>query len=157
MIAACKSRNIVKRFGAFNCERVKLFPVRIGYYNHPMRKFSASFVIFILVAVMLANGIGVSFKPEVFTHELDHLRQSLAFNPGMHLDAHRDSAIMDNADLDAATHLCLHAAGQYQPFYFLRIALVPPLAGKEILIPRIALFFPDSVPESPYHPPRIHA
>ncbi|MBX3631035.1 MAG: hypothetical protein KF908_14240 [Nitrosomonas sp.] len=122
-----------------------------------MKNFPASFVILILVAVMLTNGIGVSFKSEVFTHELDHLRQSLALNPEMHLDAHRDSVIMDNAELDAATHLCLHAAGQYQPFYFLLIALMPPLEGKEILTPRISLFLPDSVLESPYHPPRIHA
>jgi hypothetical protein len=122
-----------------------------------MRKFSVSSVIFVLVAVMLTNGIGISFKAEVFAHELDHIRQSLASNPGAHLDAHRNSAIMDDAELDAATHLCLHAAGQYQPFYFLRIALVPPLAGKETLTPYIASFLPDSIPESPYHPPRILA
>lgn len=122
-----------------------------------MKNFPASFVILILVAVMLANGIGVSFKPEVFAHELDHFRQSLALNPEMHLDAHRDSVIMDNAELDTATHLCLHAAGQYQPFYFLLIALMPPLEGKKILTPRISLFLPDLVLESSYHPPRIHA
>jgi hypothetical protein len=122
-----------------------------------MKKFSASSVIFILVAVMLTNGIGISFQSEVFAHELDHVRQSLSANPEMHLDAHRSSVIMDNAELDAAAHLCLHAAGQYQPFYFLRIALVPPLAGKETLVPHIALFLPDLIPESPYHPPRIHA
>jgi hypothetical protein len=119
-----------------------------------MRKLSASSVIFILVAVMLTNGISISFKPEVFAHELDHIRESLSSIPGMHLDSHRNSTIMDNAELDAATHLCLHAAGQYQPFYFLHIALVPPLTGKEILTPYIASFLPDSVPESPYHPPR---
>jgi hypothetical protein len=122
-----------------------------------MRKFSASSMIFILVTVMLTNGIGISFQPEVFAHELDHVRQSLSANPEMHLDAHRDSVIMDDAELDAAAHLCLHAAGQYQPFYFLRIALVPPLAGKETLAPHRALFLPDLIPESPYHPPRIHA
>lgn len=122
-----------------------------------MRKFSASSVIFILVVVMLTNGIGVSFQPEVFAHELDHVRQSLSADPEIHLDAHRSSVIMDNAELDAAAHLCLHAAGQYQPFYFLRITLVPPLAGKEMPAPHIALFLPDLIPESPYHPPRIHA
>ncbi len=118
-----------------------------------MRKFSASSVILILVAVMLTNGIGISFNPEVFTHELDHVRQPLSSNPEMHLDAHRNSVVMDNAELDAATHLCLHAAGQYQPFCFLLIALMPPLEGKEILTSRISLFLPDSVLESPYRPP----
>lgn len=122
-----------------------------------MRKFSASSVVFILVAIILANGIGISFKPEVFAHELDHVRQSLFSNPEIHLDAHRDSVVMDNAELDAATHLCLHAAGQYQPFYFLLITLMPPLEGREILTSRISLFLPDSVLESPYHPPRIPA
>lgn len=122
-----------------------------------MRKFSASSVIFVLVVVMLTNGIGISFQPEVFAHELDHVRQSLSANPEMHLDAHRNSVIMDNTELDAATHLCLHASGQYQPFYFLRIVLVPPLAGKETLAPHITPFLPDLIPESPYHPPRVHA
>jgi len=120
-----------------------------------MRKLSVHSVIIFLVAVMLTNGIGISFKSEVFAHELDHARQSLSINPEMHLESHLTSVFMDGMELDAATHLCLHAAGQYQPFYFNLIATVPSFEGKEILTPYISSFLPDSIQESPYHPPRI--
>ncbi|MCB1935515.1 MAG: hypothetical protein KDF59_06205 [Nitrosomonas sp.] len=120
-----------------------------------MRKLPAHSIIIILVAVMLTNGISISFKPEVFAHELDHARQSLSSNPEMHIESHLNSVFMDGMELDAATHLCLHAAGQYQPFYFNLIATVPPFEGKEIIEPYILSFLPDSVQESPYHPPRI--
>jgi len=120
-----------------------------------MGNLSAHSIIVILVTVMLTNGIGISFKPEVFAHELDHARQSLSSSPGMHLESHLNSVFMDDMELDAATHLCLHAAGQYQPFYFNLIATVPAFEGKETLVPYISSFLPDSIQESPYHPPRI--
>ena len=122
-----------------------------------MRKFSAYSLIFILIVTLLTNGIGISFKPEVFAHELDHVRQALSLNLETHLEAHRNSIFMEDMELDAATHLCLHAAGQYQPFYFIRITMIPPLEGKTSPIPHILLSLPDSILESPYHPPRALA
>jgi len=120
-----------------------------------MLKLPVHATIVILIVVILTNGIGISFKPEVFAHELDHARQSLSSNPASHLEVHRNSVFIDNLELDAATHLCLHAAGQYQPFYFNLIATLPPLEGKEILVPHISSMLPDSILELPYHPPRI--
>ena len=57
--------------------------------------------------------------------------------------------INDEGHLDAATHLCLHAAGQYQPFFFTSPPFVPASAGVEA-IERICL-------QSPFpNPFRIH-
>lgn len=116
---------------------------------------TSDYVIFVaLIATILTNGIGISFKSEVFTHELNHARQTLSANPEMHLDTHRNSSFMDDAELDVATHLCLHAAGQYQPFYFIRLALIPPPEGTVKFAAFILSFLPDSFLDSPFHPPR---
>lgn len=85
-----------------------------------MKKYSPMPVIFMLVVCILANGLSLSFRGEVFAHELDHARQVIPADPIKHLAMHRDSLAKEGIDLDAATHLCLHSAGQYQPFSFIR-------------------------------------
>lgn len=74
-------------------------------------------LLFIIMAI-LTNTLGWSFNSKVYTHELEHLRYSELFtaNPENHRTLHRE--LSDNGEIDAATHLCLHSAGQCQPFYF---------------------------------------
>ncbi|WP_090332754.1 hypothetical protein [Nitrosomonas sp. Nm51] len=119
-----------------------------------MRKSPVYLVIIALIVALLGNSFGISFKREVFTHELDHIRQALSPNPELHLQAHQNNVPTDGKGLDEATHLCLHAAGQYQPFYFIHISIPCLPASNEKLTVYIPLVLPDSVPESPYHPPR---
>ena len=75
-------------------------------------------VIAMLIVCMLTNGLSLSFSGEVFAHELDHVYQKLPADPATHLEMHRNNIAKEGADLDAATHICLHAAGQFQPFFF---------------------------------------
>ena len=119
-----------------------------------MRKNPVYLVIIVLIVTLLGNNLGISFKGEVFTHELDHIRQALSPNPELHLQAHQSNVPTDGKELDEATHLCLHAAGQYQPFYFIHISIPPLLVSNEKLTVYTPLVLPDSVLESPYHPPR---
>lgn len=73
--------------------------------------------------------------------------------PDVHLELHH--ALDDSADLDAATHLCLHAAGQFQPFY-LPVSLQINTADVREMTPEIAdSFLPETVPDRLYHPPRL--
>ena len=60
----------------------------------------------------------------------------------------------DDGHLDAATHLCLHAAGQYQPFFFTAPLIVPASIGMEVLALFVSDIIPESIPDSPLHPPR---
>jgi hypothetical protein len=111
-------------------------------------------IIFVLLVSMLTNAFGWAFNGEVFAHELDHEHHVLSLDPTTHLEAHQHAALNDEDHLDAATHLCLHAAGQYQPFFFTAPPLVPPSAGAEALTAFISLIVPESIPDSPLHPPK---
>ncbi|HEX8875065.1 MAG TPA: hypothetical protein VF780_10600 [Nitrosospira sp.] len=112
-------------------------------------------VVFALLFSMLTNAFGWAFNGEVFAHELDHEHHVLSLDPTAHLEAHQHAAINDEGHLDAATHLCLHAAGQYQPFFFTAPLLVPASAGAEVLSAFISIAISESVPDSPLHPPRL--
>jgi hypothetical protein len=105
-------------------------------------------MMFALLASTLTNAFGLW---EVFAHELDEHRPLP--DPAAHLEAHQAVAT-DEGHLDAATHLCLHAAGQYQPFFFTAPPLVPASDGTEVPSVFISNPFPESVPDSPLHPPR---
>ena len=83
-----------------------------------MRRYPIYPIIFMLIISILANGLSLSFRGEVFAHELDHAHQALSLDPATHLESHRTNVSKDGADLDATTHLCLHSTGQYQPFFF---------------------------------------
>ena len=87
-------------------------------YPKPYRPYLIKTVCLLFIMTILTNTLGWSFNSKVYTHELEHLRYSELFtgNPENHRELHRD--LSDNGEIDAATHLCLHAAGQYQPFYF---------------------------------------
>ncbi len=111
-------------------------------------------VVFALLISMLTNAFGWAFNGEVFAHELDHEHHILSLDPTAHLEAHQRAVSNDDGHLDAATHLCLHAAGQYQPFFFTAPLLVPASAGAEVLSGFISIIFPESFPDSPLHPPR---
>lgn len=119
-----------------------------------MKKYPAYSVIFMLIVSILTNGLSLSFKGEVFAHELDHIRQALSADPATHLEMHRSNASWDGVDLDAATHLCLHSAGQYQPFFFNSLPLIPDQIATEVLTVFISAIIPETIPDLPLRPPR---
>jgi len=119
-----------------------------------MRKYPTYPVIFMLIVSILANGLSLSFRGEVFAHELDHIRQALFSDPASHLDLHRNNVARDGADLDAATHLCLHSAGQYQPFFFNSFPLIPDQIVAKILTAFVSAVIPETIPDLPLRPPR---
>lgn len=119
-----------------------------------MRKYSTNPIIFMLIVGILANGLSLSFRGEVFAHELDHIRQALSSDPATHLELHRNNVARDGADLDAATHLCLHSAGQYQPFFFNSFPLIPDQIVTEALTVFISAIIPETIPDLPLRPPR---
>ena len=119
-----------------------------------MRKYPASPIIFMLIVSILTNGLSLSFRGEVFAHELDHIRQVLPSDPATHLELHRNNVSRDGADLDAATHLCLHSAGQYQPFFFNSFPFIPEQAAAEVLTVFISAIIPETIPDLPLRPPR---
>ncbi len=120
-----------------------------------MRKYSAYPVIFMLIVSVLTNGLSLSFRGEVFAHELDHIRQSLSADPATHLELHRNNVAWDGVDLDAATHLCLHSAGQYQPFFFHSLPLIPGVIMTEAVVVFISSFIPETIPDLLLRPPRF--
>ncbi|MDN5881218.1 MAG: hypothetical protein L0H37_02490 [Nitrosospira sp.] len=111
-------------------------------------------VMLVLLASMLTNAFGWAFNGEVFAHELDHEHHVLSSDPAAHLEAHQRAVFNDETHPDAATHLCLHAAGQYLPFFFTAAPLVPASVGTEILTGFVSVTVPESIPDSPLHPPR---
>lgn len=111
-------------------------------------------VMFVLFISMMANAFGWAFNGEVFAHELDHEHHVLSPDPAAHLEAHQHAVTNDEGHLDSATHLCLHAAGQYQPFFFTPPLIVPTAVGTDMLTVFIAIILPESVLDSPLHPPR---
>lgn len=119
-----------------------------------MKKYSAGSVILMLTISMLVNGLSLSFKGEIFAHELEHIRQAFSPNPMTHLEAHQNNATRSGVDIDAATHLCLHSAGQYQPFFFHSFPLIPSLAVSETLAVFISAVIPETIPDLPLRPPR---
>ena len=119
-----------------------------------MRKYSAYPIIFMLIVSILTNGLSLSFRGEVFAHELDHVRQSLSADPATHLELHRNNVSWEGVDLDAATHLCLHSAGQYQPFFFHSFPLIPVVIVTEVMAVFISSLIPETIPDLPLRPPR---
>jgi hypothetical protein len=111
-------------------------------------------IMIMLFVSMMTNAFGWAFNGEVFAHELDHEHHVLSLDPAAHLEAHRNAALNDDGHMDAATHLCLHAAGQYQPFFFTPPLTVPASIGMEALVAFVSATVPESIPESPLHPPR---
>lgn len=104
---------------------------------------------------MLTNTLGWAYNEKVIAHELEHHYHAalLTADPQKHLDLHH--ALGDNGELDAATHLCLHAAGQYQPFFLSSsFSLIPPVAQAGALAVYIPTLIPEPIPDSLFHPPR---
>lgn len=119
-----------------------------------MKKYSAYSIILMLIVSMLVNGLSLSFKGEIFAHELEHIRQAFSPNPMTHLEAHQNNAARSGIDIDAATHLCLHSAGQYQPFFFHSFPLIPSLVVSETLTVFISAVIPETIPDLLLRPPR---
>lgn len=127
----------------------------MGVYNPSMNKRPRiNSIMFLLLISMMTNAFGWAFNGEVFAHELDHEHHLLSLDPAAHLEAHQQAAINDEGHMDAATHLCLHAAGQYQPFFFVLPPLVPAAVGAESPIVFLPAIAPESIPDSPLHPPK---
>lgn len=113
------------------------------------------FVMLMLFISMMTNALSWAFNGEVFAHELDHVHHVLSFDPTAHLEAHQRALRNDEGHLDAATHLCLHAAGQYQPFFLTAPLVIPPSIAEECVTSPVAASIPESILDSPLHPPRI--
>lgn len=120
-----------------------------------MRKYPAYPIILMLIVSILTNGLTLSFKGEIFAHELDHIHHALpSSDPAMHLELHHHHDSSDGADLDATTHLCLHSAGQYQPFFFNSFPQIPDQIATETLVVFVSAFIPETIPDLPLRPPR---
>lgn len=116
---------------------------------------SVRLIVLAFFVSMLTNTFGWSFNGKVFTHELahHHYRELFLMYPDVHLELHH--ALDDGVDLDAATHLCLHAAGQFQPFYLPALLQINTADVRE-MTPEIAdSSFPETIPDRLYHPPRL--
>lgn len=126
----------------------------LGIQFATMNKRLIHSVIVVLCVSMLTNAFGWAFNGEVFAHELDHEHHVLSLDPTAHLEAHHQAVLSDDDHLDAATHLCLHAAGQYQPFFLNTLPLVPVSIGSGTLAAFVSVSIPESIPDSLFHPPR---
>lgn len=123
-------------------------------YPKPYRPYLIKTVCLLFIMTILTNTLGWSFNSKVYTHELEHLRYSELFtgNPENHRELHRD--LSDNGEIDAATHLCLHSAGQYQPFYFNPIITVIIVANMlETTLVRVSCLLPEITLETFLRPP----
>ena len=119
-----------------------------------MKKRYLHSVIFALLVGILTNACGWAFNGHFFAHELDHAHHVLALDPVAHHQAHQQAEAYDDGGLDAATHLSLHAAGQYQPFFFMPPLTIPAFGAIEVLTVFVPATIPDSILDSPLHPPR---
>ncbi len=109
-------------------------------------------VVLVLCVSLLTSAFGWAFQGEVFAHELKHYQGTQSSLPQKEFYQHNN--FTDDKNLEVATQLCLHAAGQYQPFFFALPPLLPIAVGKEILAVYIPVAIPESILESPLHPPR---
>lgn len=111
-------------------------------------------IIFALMVAILTTGFGWAFNGEVFAHELDREHHILSSDRTALVEEHEFDVFIDSNHLDAAIDLCLHSAGQYQPFFFTSLPLVPEFIGEETLSAFIFTPLSESIPDSPLHPPR---
>ena len=119
-----------------------------------MKKRYLHSVIFALLVGILTNACGWAFNGEIIAHELDHAHHAFSLDPVAHHQAHQQAEAYDDDGLDAATHLSLHAAGQYQPFFFMPPLTIPAFSAIEVLTVFVPATIPDSILDSPLHPPR---
>ncbi|MXS84757.1 hypothetical protein ABO04_02210 [Nitrosomonas sp. HPC101] len=111
-------------------------------------------IVLAFLVSMLANTFGWSFNGKMFTHELahHHHRKLFLINPDVHLELHH--ALDGSVDLDAATHLCLHAASQLQAFYPPPLLQINVVDIGEAVLEIVDSTFPETIPDRLYHPPR---
>ena len=112
-------------------------------------------VILLFLVSMLTNTLGWAFNDKVIAHELEHHYNAALFtaDPQTHLEFHR--LLGDEGELDAATHLCLHAAGQFQPFFLnSELLIIPPVTVAKNPLTLVSTSMPESIPDSLFHPPR---
>lgn len=119
-----------------------------------MKKFLIHPIMLVLFVSMLTNSFGWAFNGEIFAHELDHKHHVPSVDPMAHLETHQHDSSGGDSGLDDATHLSLHAFGQYSPFFFHAPLLVPASLCMDVLSVFIPVNVPESIPDSPLHPPR---
>lgn len=103
---------------------------------------------------MLTSAFGWAFDGAGVAHEIDHERRVVALHPAAHLDLHDQAPPDGEADLDAATHLYLHAVGHVQPFC---VSIDLPAivgAGSEVRTVFVPAFVPESIRDPLLRPPR---
>lgn len=118
-----------------------------------MKRFlSINFVVFMLLASLLTNGLASAFHGEVFVHEFGHNHQHTHSIAENQLAEHSYNEFSDGKNLNHSVHICYSAV--YQPLLFTMLPLVSIVAAKEVLTESITLQISKSIPESPFHPPR---
>lgn len=112
-------------------------------------------VVVVLLVSLLANALAWAFQGEVFIHELDYYKQLTAQT--IQQEDHQDNELSDEKGSNFSVEICLCAACQL--FFFTKLPLFIPIAGKEVLANFILLQVPESFLGSPFRPPReiIHS
>lgn len=111
-------------------------------------------IMLVLLVSMLTSSLSWAFNGEMVAHELDHQHDVLSIDPMAHLEAHQHNSSKGDSELDSITHLSLHAFGQYSPFFYNAALLVPAFIGTDLLSVFVPVNVPESIPDSPLHPPR---
>ena len=106
-------------------------------------------VVVVLLVSLLANALAWAFQGEVFIHELDYYKQLTAQT--IQQEDHQGNELSDEKSSNFSAHICLSAA--YQLFFFTKLPLFIPIAGKEVLANFILLQVPESFLGSPFRPP----
>ena len=129
-------------------------PLIYYLYNlHDMKKRYLQPVIFALLVGVLTNACGWGFNSEVFAHELDHAHHVHSLDPAAHLEAHHQTEADDEDHLDAGP--IYSTCGRTISAIFLHAAIDPTRFGAiEVLTVFVPATIPDSILDSPLHPPR---
>ncbi|MBY0378346.1 MAG: hypothetical protein K2Q33_07280 [Gammaproteobacteria bacterium] len=106
-------------------------------------------VVFVLLVSLLVNALTWAFQGEVFIHELDYYKQLTAQT--IQQEDHQGNELSDEKSSNFSVEICLCAACQL--FFFTKLPLFVPIAGKEVLANFILLQVPESFLGSPFRPP----
>lgn len=106
----------------------------------------------ILIASILTNAVVWAFSGEVFNHAIESEHHVLSLDPDAHSKAHQLDPSIDHNGSSTAD-LCIHAAGQYLPFFLYTTLSVSASEEKEDLL-FIPVIYPEIILDSPLRPPK---
>jgi hypothetical protein len=110
--------------------------------------------IFSLGLCILSNSLVWAFSGEVFNHAIKNEHHVLSLDPLAHSEVHQHDPSKDHNNSNPATH-CVHAAGQYLPFFFYSTIEIFSAVEKEVLNSFISTVFPEVFLDSPLRPPKF--